>query len=148
MREALREAYKAFEEREVPVGAVVVQNNEIMGRGHNRTESLKDPTAHAEIIALSAAANHLGSWRLAEATVYVTLEPCLMCAGALVLARVKRLVFGCFDEKFGACGSLYNIPQDDRLNHNFEVTPGVLEEESKALLQEFFKNRRLISNKW
>lgn len=143
MREALKEAYKAFEEKEVPVGAVVVQNNEIIGRGYNRMESLKDPTAHAEIIALSAAANNLGSWRLTDATVYVTLEPCLMCTGALILARIKGLVFGCFDEKFGACGSVYNIPQDNRFNHSFGVTSGILREESRRLLQEFFKNKRL-----
>ncbi|MEO0083176.1 MAG: tRNA adenosine(34) deaminase TadA, partial [candidate division WOR-3 bacterium] len=106
MHEALLEAQKAFDQNEVPIGAVVVKENRIIGRGYNQTESLNDPTAHAEIIAISAAANYLHSWRLTNATVYVTLEPCLMCTGALILARIKRLVFGAYDKKFGACGSL------------------------------------------
>ncbi len=143
MNEALAEAKKALEEKEIPVGAVVVANDRIIGRGHNSTERLKDPTAHAEIIALSAAANYLNNWRLNEATLYVTLEPCLMCTGALVLARIKRLVFGAYDEKFGACGSIYNIPFDARFNHTFDVIPGVKAEDSKLLLKSFFENRRM-----
>ncbi len=143
MNEALKEANMALEEGEVPVGAVVVCDNAIIGRGHNRTENLRDPTGHAEIIALSAAATSLNNWRLNQATVYVTIEPCLMCTGALVLARIKKLVFGACDEKFGACGSVYNIPKDGSLNHTFEVTSGVLAEETKKLLQEFFRVKRL-----
>ncbi|MEO0115744.1 MAG: tRNA adenosine(34) deaminase TadA [candidate division WOR-3 bacterium] len=143
MNEALAEAKKALAEKEVPVGAVVVASDRIIGRGHNSTERLKDPTAHAEIIAISAAANYLNNWRLNEATLYVTLEPCLMCTGALVLARIKRLVFGAYDEKFGACGSIYNIPFDARFNHTFDVIPGVKAEDSKLLLKSFFENRRM-----
>lgn len=143
MKEALIEAKKAFEEKEVPVGAVVVADERIIGRGHNSTEKLKDPTAHAEIIALSAAANYLNNWRLNEAGVYVTLEPCLMCTGALILARIKRLVFAAHDEKFGACGSVYNIPFDARFNHNFHMIPGVKAEEAKILLRKFFEDKRL-----
>lgn len=144
MHEALLEAQKAFDQNEVPIGAIVVKENRIIGRGYNQTESLNDPTAHAEIIAISAAANYLHSWRLTNATVYVTLEPCLMCTGALILARIKRLVFGAYDKKFGACGSLYNIPQDNLFNHNFEVIPNILAEESQTLLKAFFKKQRLL----
>ncbi|MEO0074784.1 MAG: tRNA adenosine(34) deaminase TadA, partial [candidate division WOR-3 bacterium] len=121
MQEALLEAQKAFAADEVPVGAVVVYENKIIGRGYNQTETLHDPTAHAEIIALSAAANYLKSWRLSNTSVYITLEPCVMCTGALILARIKRLIFGAYDTKFGACGSVYNIPHDNFLNHTFEV---------------------------
>lgn len=142
MQEALLEARKAFEENEVPVGAVIVHNNKIIGRGHNRTEKLKDPTAHAEIIALSAAANYLNSWRLTDTSVYITLEPCLMCTGALILARIKRLIFSTYDEKFGACGSVYDIPKDNKFNHAFEIFSGVLAQESQNLLQSFFKQKR------
>jgi tRNA(adenine34) deaminase len=143
MSEALVEAKKALAEEEVPVGCVIVANDRIIGRGHNSTERLKDPTAHAEIIALSAAANYLNNWRLNQATLYVTLEPCLMCTGALVLARIKRLVFGASDEKFGACGSVYNIPFDARFNHTFDVVSGVRAEESKLMLKTFFENKRI-----
>jgi tRNA(adenine34) deaminase len=143
MNEALIEAKKALDEKEVPVGAIVVANDRIIGRGHNSTERLNDPTAHAEIIALSAAANYLNNWRLTDASVYVTLEPCLMCTGALVLSRIKRLVFGANDEKFGACGSIYNIPFDARFNHTFEVIPRIRVEQSKALLKSFFENKRI-----
>ncbi|MDH5186726.1 MAG: tRNA adenosine(34) deaminase TadA [candidate division WOR-3 bacterium] len=143
MNEALIEAKKALDEKEVPVGAIVLANDRIIGRGHNSTERLKDPTAHAEIIALSAAANFLNNWRLNDAAIYVTLEPCLMCTGALVLSRIKRLVFGAYDEKFGACGSVYNIPFDARFNHTFDVISGVRIEESKVLLKTFFEAQRI-----
>jgi tRNA(adenine34) deaminase len=142
MQVALQEAALAAEEGEVPVGAVIIHAGRIIGRGHNRTEALQDPTAHAEILALSAASNYLHNWRLAGATIYVTIEPCLMCTGALVLARVKRIVFGAHDTKFGACGSIYDIPWDSRFNHKFETTPGVLARESTRLLQAFFRSRR------
>lgn len=142
MGEALKEAQAAFDEGEVPVGAVVVLDNAIIGRGHNRTEGLQDPTGHAEIIALSAAANSQNNWRLAGATVYSTVEPCVMCTGALVLSRVKRLVFGCRDEKFGGCGSVLDIPMTARLNHRFEVRSGVRAEETARLLKEFFIKQR------
>ena len=142
MRVALQEAAKAFRKKEVPVGAVVVYEDKIIGRGHNQTESLRDATAHAEILAIGAAANYLNSWRLSDTVLYVTLEPCPMCAGAMVLSRIKKLVFGAYDPKTGACGSLYNIIQDKRLNHQVEVVPEVLKEECSALLQAFFKERR------
>jgi tRNA(adenine34) deaminase len=142
MREALVEAAQAAQAGEVPIGAVVVQGERIIGRGHNRTESLRDPTAHAEIIAITAAANCLQNWRLTRSTIYVTTEPCLMCTGALILARIKRIVFGVRDEKFGACGSVYDIPWDDRLNHRLQVTPGVLADDCQRLLREFFRRRR------
>jgi tRNA(adenine34) deaminase len=143
MNEALKEAKMALAEGEVPVGAVVVHDNTIIGRGHNRTETLRDPTAHAEIVALSAAAASLNNWRLNQVTVYVTVEPCVMCTGALVLARIKKLVFGVHDGKFGACGSVYDIPRDGSLNHKFEVSAGVSMNETKKLLQEFFRVKRL-----
>jgi tRNA(adenine34) deaminase len=142
MRAALREARKAAEDDEVPVGAVVVQEGRIIGRAHNQRERLTDPTAHAEMIAITQAAAALASWRLERATLYVTLEPCVMCAGALVNARISRVVFGARDPKAGACGSLYQVGTDARLNHSFEVTGGVLEEECAALLREFFSLRR------
>jgi tRNA(adenine34) deaminase len=142
MQEAIAEAKKAYEENEVPVGTVIVLDNKIIGRGHNRTETLKDPTAHAEIIAISAAATYLNSWRLANAVVYSTLEPCLMCSGALVLSRVKKLVYGADDMKFGACGSVYNIPLDNKFNHRFDVIPGVLSEECQKLIKDFFRKQR------
>lgn len=149
MREALKEAQKAFDKGEVPVGAVVVSQNRIIARAHNQMEMLHDPTAHAEMIAITQAAdflrsqaegNHRGS--LEKTTIYVTVEPCPMCAGALVMSHCETLVFGAKDPKAGACGSLYNIVQDDRMNHRLNVTGGVMEEDSKFLLQEFFKNLR------
>ena len=146
MRVALQEASLALEKKEVPVGAVVVYQDKIIGRGNNQTESLYDPTAHAEILAIGAAANYLNSWRLSEAVLYVTLEPCAMCAGAIVLARMKKLVFGAFDPKAGACGSLYNLVQDGRLNHQVEVVPEVLKEDCSALLKAFFKELREDKN--
>jgi tRNA(adenine34) deaminase len=146
MYEALKEAQRAYEEDEVPVGAIIVHNNKIIGRGHNQTEQLKDPTAHAEIIAISAAVNYLNSWRLTDASVYISLEPCLMCTGALVLSRIDRLIFATYDEKFGACGSVYNVPKDNKFNHTFKVTAGVLAEESQQLLQSFFRHKRSNKN--
>ncbi|MCD6162109.1 MAG: tRNA adenosine(34) deaminase TadA [candidate division Zixibacteria bacterium] len=142
MELALAEAERAAVEGEVPVGCVIVHDGMVIGKGHNRTESLCDPTAHAEILAITAAANHLESWRLEGCSVYSSLEPCPMCAGALVLARVDRLVYGAKDSKFGACMSLYNIVQDIRLNHQLEVIPGILEERSAQLLKSFFKTAR------
>jgi tRNA(adenine34) deaminase len=146
MAEALKEALKAGEEDEVPVGCVIVHQNRIIGRGRNRTVSLEDPTAHAEILAITAASEHLGSWRLTGCTVYSSIEPCIMCAGALVLARVDRLVYGAPDPKFGACGSLYMIPQDSRLNHRMPVTAGVLKDQSAGIMQEFFRKKRSREN--
>ena len=142
MLEALQEAQRAFDEDETPVGAIVVKDGDILIRAHNHREQLNDPTAHAELIAIKEAAAKLGSWRLLDTTVYVTLEPCPMCAGALVLARVKRLVFGAFDPKSGAAGTLMNLLADERLNHQVEVSGGVLEEESKSLLRNFFQLKR------
>jgi len=142
MREALREAELAFTEGETPVGAVVVHQGRIIGRGHNQTERLADPTAHAEIVAITAAASALGSWRLLDTVLYVTVEPCVMCAGAAVLAHIPRVVFGIRDPKFGGVASLFKIGQDERLNHTFEITEGVLAEEARALMQSFFRERR------
>ena len=142
MRHALAEAGSALKKGEVPVGAVVVYEDKIIGRGHNQVESLNDPTAHAEIIAIGAAATYLNSWRLSDASLYVTIEPCAMCAGALVLSRIDRLVFGSKDPKAGACGSLYNIVQDIRLNHQVEIVPYVLEKECSQILQAFFEKLR------
>jgi len=142
MRQALREARKALESDEVPVGAVVVHEGRVIGRAHNQREMLKDPTAHAEMIALTQAAAALESWRLTGATMYVTLEPCVMCAGALVNARVRRVVFAARDEKAGACGSVYQIGRDARLNHRFEVEGGLLEADAAALLVDFFDRKR------
>lgn len=147
MKAALREAQKALADDEVPVGAVVVHrdadgNERIIGRAHNQRERLKDPTAHAEMIALTQAAAALEDWRLNGATLYVTLEPCLMCAGALVNSRIDRVVFGARDERAGACGSLYSVGLDTRLNHRFTVEGGVLEAECALLLSEFFATKR------
>ncbi len=142
MRQALREAQKAFEAEEVPIGAVIVHENKIIGRGYNQTERLQDPTAHAEMIAITAAADYLGSRRLLDCTLYVTLEPCAMCSGAIVLARVPRLVYGASDPKAGASGTLYTITHDPRLNHRCIVVPGILEEEGAAMLRTFFARIR------
>jgi tRNA(adenine34) deaminase len=137
---ALQEAEKAFEEKEVPVGAVVVKDNKIIGRGYNQVERLKDATAHAEMIALTAASNYLGNWRLTECSIYVTLEPCVMCTGALLASRINELFFATFDSKFGACGSVYNLAEDGKTNHKIKVYSGIYAEESKKLLQNFFLN--------
>jgi len=142
MRLAITQAAIAQENGDVPIGAVVVREGQIIGKAYNQREQLQDPTAHAEIIALTQAAAALENWHLNGCTMYVTLEPCPMCAGALVLARIERLVYGCDDPKAGACGSLYNIVQDERLNHRIEVTSGVLADECSELLQQFFQNRR------
>lgn len=142
MGEAIKEAIKAAKADEVPVGCVVVNNGKIIGRGHNRNLSLQDPTAHAEMLAITAASEHLESWRLIECTVYSTIEPCIMCAGALILSRIDRLVYGASDPKFGACGSLYNVVKDSRLNHNFAVSSGVLLEQCSGIMQEFFRIKR------
>ncbi|HUU42473.1 MAG TPA: tRNA adenosine(34) deaminase TadA [Planctomycetota bacterium] len=146
MTEALKEAALAAGEGEVPVGCVIVHEGRIIGRAHNQREQLNDPTAHAEMIAVTQAAAALGTWRLNNCTVYVTIEPCPMCAGALVLARVARLVFGARDDKAGACGTLYNIVRDDRLNHRVEITEDVLADEAAALLKDFFRRRRAEDN--
>ncbi len=143
MKHALREALNAYEDDEVPVGAVVVKDGRVIGRGHNQREMLKDPTAHAEMIALTAAAEAVGNWRLEECDLYVTLEPCPMCAGALVNGRIRRLIFGASDPKAGACGSLFNLVEDGRLNHRMEVQSGVLEDDCAMLLREFFRAKRL-----
>jgi len=142
MRQALREAEEAASEDEVPVGCVIVAEGRVIGRGHNRVESLRDPTAHAEILALTAAAATAGSWRLPGASAYVTVEPCVMCIGALHLARIETLYFGPPEPKFGACGSVVDLPLHGGLNHRVRVVRGILEEESAALLREFFKRRR------
>lgn len=142
MSEALKEAQQAFEEDEVPIGAVIIHDDRIIARAHNQIKLLKDPTAHAEMIAITQAAAHLQNERLLNTAMYVTIEPCAMCAGALVLARVKKLVFGAGDVKTGACGSLFNIAKSGRLNHNLEVKKGILEEECAWLVKEFFKKKR------
>ncbi len=142
MEFAFKEAEQAYKRKEVPVGCVIVQENRIIGKGYNQIETLKDPTAHAEIIAITAAATQLDNHRLENCAMYVTLEPCAMCAGAIVLARIPTLVFGAHDPKAGACGTLYNIVQDARLNHRVELTKGILEPKCAALLKEFFSKVR------
>jgi len=142
MKSALNEAKAAFAANEVPVGAVIVRDGQIIARGRNQVEQLQDPTAHAEIIAIGAAANHTGSWRLKGCTIYVTLEPCPMCAGAIVLARIERVVFGAYDPKMGACSTLFNIVQDSRLNHRVQLIAGIDDDESRLLLKEFFEKKR------
>ena len=139
---ALEEARRAMDDGEVPVGAVMVYGGEVIARAHNRREGFQDPTAHAEMLVLREAARKLGRWRLTGATLYVTLEPCAMCAGALVLARIDRLVYGCDDPKAGACGSLFDIVREPRLNHRMEVLSRVSEEECRSVLKEFFESRR------
>jgi len=142
MQEALKEAQQAFQEDEVPVGAVIVHQGKIIARGHNQVERLKDPTAHAEIIAITSAASYLGTKWLNQASLYVTIEPCSMCAGALVLARIKNLYFGASDPKTGACGSVINIVNHKKLNHRIKVAKGMLQVECSLLLKEFFKKKR------
>ena len=142
MKEALAEARKALEKDEPPVGAVIVKDGEIIARGHNLREKLQDPTAHAEMLAVREAAAQLGRWRLSDCEMYVTLEPCAMCAGAVVLARLGRLVYGARDPKAGAVVSLMNLVSDERLNHQVEVKGGILAEECGALLRDFFSSRR------
>jgi tRNA(adenine34) deaminase len=143
MKEALREAAKGFDEGEVPVGAVIADPaGAIVARAHNQPISLNDPCAHAEILALRQAGTLCGNYRIEGATLVVTMEPCLMCIGAAMHARVARLIFGALDPKWGAAGSLYNVPEDLRLNHRIEVIPGVLAEECLKLVQDFFRTRR------
>jgi tRNA(adenine34) deaminase len=142
MRRALELAKQASDLGEVPVGSVVVMNNEIIGEGHNRPVSSHDPTAHAEIMAIRDACNHVDNYRLTGATLYVTLEPCIMCAGAILTSRIERLVFGARDERFGAAGTQVNLVESTFLNHQATVTAGILESVSKVLLQEFFQARR------
>lgn len=139
---ALEEARAAAAVGEIPVGAVIVRDETVIGRGHNRRELDNDPTAHAEMIAIRQASVRTGAWRLTGATMYVTIEPCPMCAGALVLARIDRLVYGAADPKTGATGTLYNIVQDPRLNHRMDVVAGVLEDECRDVMQRFFRERR------
>jgi tRNA(adenine34) deaminase len=147
MQEALRLAERALDAEDVPVGALVVHDGRVIGRGYNQRERLHDPTAHAEMLALTAAADYLGQWRLERCTLYVTLEPCPMCAGALVLARVERLVYGASDPKGGACGSLFEITQDPRLNHRVATVAGVMSEPAADLLRAFFQHRRSLGEK-
>jgi tRNA(adenine34) deaminase len=142
MQEALREAEIAYSHQEVPIGVVVVYQNKIIARAHNRKEELQDPTAHAEILALQQTARYLGSWHLEDIDLYVTLEPCPMCSYAMLQARIKRLIFGTPDPKAGAAGSIINIIQDKRFNHQIEVVSGVLEKECSLILQKFFQERR------
>lgn len=142
MKLAIKEAKKSFILDEVPVGAVIVKNGRVISLGHNLKEIIKDATCHAEIIAIREACKALGGWRLIDCDLYVTLEPCPMCAGAMVNARIKRVIFGAADPKTGACGSLMNIANDSRLNHRIETIPGILEEECKNLLKDFFKEKR------
>jgi tRNA(adenine34) deaminase len=142
MRLALEQARKASAQGEVPIGAVLVRDDHVLAQAHNFRELWQDPTAHAEIVAIREAATQSGSWRLTDTTLYVTLEPCAMCIGAIVLARIPRLVFGALDPKAGACGSILNVPALRKLNHRIEVVGGVLEQESQELLQTFFKNLR------
>lgn len=143
MEQALLEAKKAYSMDEVPIGAVVVKDGQIVGRGHNLRETFMDPTLHAEIVAIREAAKYLGGWRLADCQLYVTIEPCPMCAGAMLQARIKLLVFGAMDTKAGCAGSLYNFLQDPRFNHQTEIVGGVMEEECRQLMQSFFKNKRV-----
>jgi len=142
MRLALEDAEAAFDADEVPVGAVIVQGNAVVARTHNRRESSNDPTGHAELLALRIASQKLQRWRLSDSTLYVTKEPCIMCAGAMVNARLGRLVYGCRDEKSGAVDSLYKLLSDNRLNHQVEVVSGVLGDECAEILKRFFQERR------
>ncbi len=142
MKEALAEAAKAQGKKEVPIGAVLVHDGQIVGRGHNLRETSNDPTSHAEMIAIRQAAEALDSWRLLQTTLYVTLEPCVMCMGAIILARIPRLVFGCRDPRAGAVGSIYDFSADERFNHAVEVTEGVLAEPCSELLSGFFRELR------
>lgn len=143
MEMALREAVKAFETGEVPVGAIIVFENRIIGRGYNSREHLQDPTAHAEMLAITAAANHLESWRLTNCTLYVTLEPCPMCAGAILNARIPQLVFGADDLEYGACGGKTQLCSGQYLNHKVEIMGGIEEDKCQSLVDEFFRTQRL-----
>ncbi|GAB4133499.1 MAG: nucleoside deaminase [Ignavibacteriales bacterium] len=142
MKVALRQAEKAFEQDEVPIGAVIVHNNKIIAKAYNQTEMLHDPTAHAEMIAITSATNYLNSKILDECDLYVTAEPCVMCAGAILLSRIRTVYFGSFEPKFGAAGSIFNILESMNYNHKPLVYSGLMDSESKYLLQEFFKKKR------
>lgn len=141
MGQALQQAHKAFENNEIPIGAIIVKDHQVVGRGYNQREMLKDPTAHAEILAITAAANTLEDWRLSDCVLYVTKEPCPMCAGAIVMSRLKMVVFGCYDEDKGCCGSLYQLCGDPRLGQKIAVKGGILENESLELIQDFFSDK-------
>ncbi len=143
MKEALKEAEKALELDEVPVGAVIVFKRQVIGRAHNQIKTLKDPTAHAEMIAITQAAAYLKNERLKGCDVYVTIEPCSMCVGALVLARVRKIVYAAKDPKTGACGSVFNLASNSKLNHRIKVRSGVMKDECAALIREFFKKKRI-----
>ena len=140
MLKALKEAEIALLKKEVPVGAIIVQNEKIIGRGYNQVETLKDPTAHAEILAITSAANTLGNWRLENCDMYVTLEPCIMCSGAIVKSRLKNIFFGAYNQRDGCVSSLYNICNDSRFNHQSGVKGGILDEECSSLMSIFFKH--------
>jgi len=142
MEQAFKEAEKAYKAKEIPVGAVVVLNNQIIGRGHNQREILNDPTAHAEILAITAAANSIGDWRLSDTTLYVTLEPCPMCAGAILNARIPRIVFGVDDLDHGACGGAIQLCSGKYLNHKVDIIGGILEARCKGILDSFFRGSR------
>ncbi len=142
MRVALEQARKAFKKGEVPVGAVVVHDGDIIGKGHNLIESIQDPSAHAEMLAITTAANTLASWRLDNSTLYVTLEPCMMCAGAILLSRVSTVVFGAYDPRYGSCGSRLQILQNEKLDIQAEIIGGVLEDECSDLIKDFFRQIR------
>ncbi len=142
MIEALEEAKKAEKIGEIPIGAIIEKDGQIIGRGHNQVETLKDPTAHAEILAIKDAADHLGGWRLTGCNMYVTIEPCSMCSGAMVWSRINKVYIGAMDPKGGACGSIFNIVQEERLNHFIEIEAGIMEEECRQIVQDFFKRLR------
>lgn len=144
MKEALKEAVMAFERGEVPVGAVITHENTIIARAHNQIVTLKDPTAHAEMIAITQAADYLRNERLINCSLYATMEPCSMCAGAAVLARIEKIIYGADDPKTGACGSIINIADNKRLNHKIEVIGGIMREECAGLLKEFFRTKRRV----
>jgi tRNA(adenine34) deaminase len=146
MRMALEEAARAPMVGEVPIAALIVQRDQVLAQAHNHRERWQDPTAHAEVIAIRAAATTLGTWRLIDTTLYVTVEPCSMCIGAIMLARVRRVVFGAWDPKAGACGSVFDLPSEPKLNHRVLITGGVLEQECHSLDQKFFKELREISS--
>ena len=142
MFSALQEAERALDEGEVPVGAVIVHNNRIIAKGYNQVERLKDPTAHAEMIAITSASHSINNWRLEGCAIYVTLEPCIMCTGALLASRISEVYFAAYDTKFGACGSVHNLAEDSGTNHKLKVYTGIYNEESTALLKSFFKKAR------